>query len=71
MRPERATLEHPIWRNVERGTLVEALANTFGKRRAVLRAENCVTFPASNPNLRLGPCMRTSLPDEREESIER
>jgi hypothetical protein len=36
-----------------------------------LRPTNCVSLRRSNPNLRLGPGQRTSLPDEREESIER
>jgi hypothetical protein len=35
------------------------------------RRANCVSLHRSNPNLRLGPCQRPSLPDEREESIER
>ena len=35
------------------------------------RRTNCVSLRRSNPNLRLGPCQRPSLPDEREESIER
>ena len=52
MRPERATIEHPIWWNVERGNLVEALANTFGKRRAAF-----VPKIASRSPLRIPICV--------------
>jgi hypothetical protein len=47
-----------------------SLARSAG-RALEFRRTNCVSLRRSNPNLRLGPCQRISLPDEREESIER
>jgi hypothetical protein len=52
--------------NLEKRSLLR-----FAESRPTFRPTNCGSLRRSNPNLRLGPCPRISLPDEREESIER